>query len=174
MPDISEKSFEATIEDALLARGPDARVIRDAAPSAGEFTPGGYHRRTTDDYDRSLCLIPQDVLDFIYATQPREWDAFKKMLGNEAKERLLKRLAGEIQKRGALDVLRDMREFLSLAEDIPIRPEAQECALEDANTALLELKTRRIWGAKVPRFPEVGLHSRRVVWLPIRPDSIMM
>ncbi len=105
--DISEKNFEATIEDALLVGGPDARAVRDAAPAAGQFTPGGYHRRTADDYDRALCLIPQDALDFIYATQPKEWDAFKKMLGNEARERLLKRLASEIEKRGALDVLRN-------------------------------------------------------------------
>jgi type I restriction enzyme, R subunit len=92
MPDISEKSFEATIEGTLRTSGPDARTLRDAAPEAGQFTPGGYHRRTSDDYDRSLCLIPQDALDFIYATQPKQWDAFKKMLGDEAKGRLLKRL----------------------------------------------------------------------------------
>jgi hypothetical protein len=146
--DISERNLEATIEDALLAGGPDRRVIRDAAPSAGEFTPGGYHRRTTDDYDRSLCLIPQDVLDFIYATQPREWDAFKKMLGNEAKQRLLKRLAGEIEKRGALDVLRNVREFLSLAADILIRPEVQECALEDAATAFFGVEDEEDTGGE--------------------------
>ncbi len=44
---------------------------------------------------------------------------------------------------------RDIREFLQLASEIPIRPEYQEYRLEDANRALLELKERKIRGAKV-------------------------
>jgi propanol-preferring alcohol dehydrogenase len=44
---------------------------------------------------------------------------------------------------------RDVAEFLELAARIPIKPEIQEYALEDANRALLELKERRIRGAKV-------------------------
>jgi propanol-preferring alcohol dehydrogenase len=43
----------------------------------------------------------------------------------------------------------DISEFLELAAEIPIRPEIQEFALEDANTALMELKERKIRGAKV-------------------------
>ena len=45
----------------------------------------------------------------------------------------------------------DVREFLQLAAEIPIRPEVQEFALEEANKALVELKTRKIRGAKVLR-----------------------
>ncbi len=44
---------------------------------------------------------------------------------------------------------RDVREFLKLAAEIPILPEIQEFALEDANQALVELKERKIRGAKV-------------------------
>lgn len=43
----------------------------------------------------------------------------------------------------------DVREFLALAAEIPIRPETQEYPLEDANRALRELKARQIRGAKV-------------------------
>ena len=43
----------------------------------------------------------------------------------------------------------DVREFLDLAAEIPIRPEYREYALEEANLALLELKNRKIRGAKV-------------------------
>lgn len=43
----------------------------------------------------------------------------------------------------------DVAEFLELAAAIPIRPEVEEFALTDANQALLELKQRRIRGAKV-------------------------
>ncbi len=46
---------------------------------------------------------------------------------------------------------RDVREFLALAAAAGIRPEVQEFGLEEANTALIELKTRRIRGAKVLR-----------------------
>jgi propanol-preferring alcohol dehydrogenase len=45
----------------------------------------------------------------------------------------------------------DVREFLQLAAEIPIRPEVQEYALEDANRALVELKSKHVRGAKVLR-----------------------
>ncbi|MGB9698176.1 MAG: zinc-dependent alcohol dehydrogenase family protein [Thermodesulfobacteriota bacterium] len=43
----------------------------------------------------------------------------------------------------------DVREFLTLAAQIPIKPEVQEFPLEEANQALQELKQRKIRGAKV-------------------------
>jgi propanol-preferring alcohol dehydrogenase len=46
---------------------------------------------------------------------------------------------------------RDIREFLQAAAEIPLKPEVQEFSLEDANQALLELKERKIRGAKVLR-----------------------
>jgi propanol-preferring alcohol dehydrogenase len=46
---------------------------------------------------------------------------------------------------------RDVREFLDLAAQIPIKPEVQEFALEEANQALVELKERKVRGAKVLR-----------------------
>jgi len=46
---------------------------------------------------------------------------------------------------------RDVAEFLELAARIPIRPEVQEYRLDEANQALLELKQRKIRGAKVLR-----------------------
>jgi propanol-preferring alcohol dehydrogenase len=45
----------------------------------------------------------------------------------------------------------DVSEFLALAAEIPIKPEVQTFALEEANQALVELKTRKIRGAKVLR-----------------------
>ncbi|MFH1312481.1 MAG: zinc-dependent alcohol dehydrogenase family protein [Candidatus Eisenbacteria bacterium] len=45
----------------------------------------------------------------------------------------------------------DVGEFLELAARIPLRPEVEEFALEDANAALVELKQRKIRGAKVLR-----------------------
>jgi alcohol dehydrogenase, propanol-preferring len=44
---------------------------------------------------------------------------------------------------------RDISEFLALAAGMNIKPEVQEYTLEDANVALLEMKERKIRGAKV-------------------------
>jgi propanol-preferring alcohol dehydrogenase len=44
-----------------------------------------------------------------------------------------------------------VREFLDLAAQIPIKPEVEIFALEDANKALIELKMSKIRGAKVLR-----------------------
>ncbi len=45
----------------------------------------------------------------------------------------------------------DVAEFLQLAAEIPVKPEIQEYALEEANKALVEIKERKIRGAKVLR-----------------------
>jgi type I restriction enzyme R subunit len=111
MVDISEKSFEQTIETTLLAGGPDAYPGGEGVvvePLEGyENVPGGYRKRRPEDYDKVLCLDPGTVLDFIYATQPKVWERLKQHHGSEVKERFLKRLASEIEKRGTLDVLRN-------------------------------------------------------------------
>lgn len=87
MIDTSEKDFEEAIETHLLANG--------------------YHKRTSNNYDRTLCLIPDDVINFLVATQPQEWQKFQTQYGTDAKQKLLKRLADVIQKQGTLEVLRN-------------------------------------------------------------------
>lgn len=49
----------------------------------------------------------------------------------------------------------DVQEFLALAAEIPIKPEVQAFPLKEANRALVELKTRRIRGAKVLHIAQV-------------------
>ena len=46
---------------------------------------------------------------------------------------------------------RDLKEFLLLAGEMRIKPDIQEFPLEAANRALVELKTRKVLGAKVLR-----------------------
>lgn len=113
-PDISERSFEDAIEAALLQYGPDAYAgdsdtsgVRETPVPYGEMPPGGYHKRRPEDYDRVLCLIPRDVVDFVLATQPKEWARLKQHHGAAAKQQFLKRLSSEIERRGVLDVLRN-------------------------------------------------------------------
>ena len=111
MPTISEKNFEETIQAALLAGGPDAPLRGSqttAEPSAtgGVYPPGGYHQRSPADYDRSLCLIARDVLDFILITQPKEWEKLRKSFSGDVQAHFLERLAKEISQHGTLHVLR--------------------------------------------------------------------
>lgn len=65
-----------------------------------------YTQRLPEQYDRSLCLDPGAVFDFIYATQPKQWAMLKAQHGEQVKERFQKRLVKEIETRGTLDVLR--------------------------------------------------------------------
>jgi type I restriction enzyme R subunit len=107
-PEISERSFEEAIEYGLLQHGPDAPAGDNPTvfESPEGYGPGGYRKRSPDDYDRALCLLPRDVVDFILATQPKEWAKLKQHHGTNVKDQFLKRLAAEIERRGSLDVLR--------------------------------------------------------------------
>ncbi len=109
--EISERSLEDAIEFCLLQNGPDAGAIvagvSEVPATYGGVVLGGYHKRANEEYDRALCLIPRDVVDFVLATQPKEWERLKQHHGAAVKEQFLKRLASEIERRGALDVLRN-------------------------------------------------------------------
>ncbi len=108
--DISERGFEEAIEAVLIsnpeeaAEGTTGRSV--SREPYGDWLPGGYRKRRPEDYNRSLCLIPGDVIAFIYATQPKEWAKLEQHHGAEVKDRFLGRLSREIERRGALDVLR--------------------------------------------------------------------
>jgi len=118
--DISEKNLEDTIEQVLLSSPPPAvqstpQGIHLPSPLYGLGTsnltpdnvaPGGYCKHLSEEYDKPLCLIPEDVLNFIYATQPKEWDKFKKQHEGDARTPFLQRLASELRTRGTLHVLR--------------------------------------------------------------------
>jgi type I restriction enzyme R subunit len=110
--EISERSFEDAIECGLLQYGPDAcagdtTTVRETPAPFGDTPPGGYRRRRPEDYDRAVCLLPRDVVDFVLATQPKEWQKLAQHHGAAVKEQFLKRVAAEIERRGALDVLRN-------------------------------------------------------------------
>ncbi|GAB4548440.1 MAG: DEAD/DEAH box helicase family protein [Anaerolineales bacterium] len=66
----------------------------------------GYHKRAPEEYDKALCLIPAEVVQFIQATQPKEFEKLEKQYGADAATKLLERIAREVGKYGALYVLR--------------------------------------------------------------------
>ena len=109
MVDISERSFEQTIEATLLAGDayPGGVGVVVEPLEAYENAPGGYRKRKPENYNKELCLDGSMVLDFILATQPKVWERLKQHHGSQVKEKFLKRLSSEIERRGTLDVLRN-------------------------------------------------------------------
>jgi type I restriction enzyme, R subunit len=82
----TEEAFESHIEKSLLAVG--------------------YHSRCPQDYDRGLALIPAEVVAFIRASQPDEYAALQRQYGPDTDKKLCLRLAGQLDKHGALRLLR--------------------------------------------------------------------
>ena len=79
---------------AAPARPRRPRRIRDRRPRGatawGDTPPGDYRKRRPEDYDRALCLLPRDVVDFVLATQPREWQKLAQHHGAAVKEQFLR------------------------------------------------------------------------------------
>jgi propanol-preferring alcohol dehydrogenase len=131
-----------------------------------------FARELGADWAGDTAADPPDNLDAIIDTTPL-WKPIVEALRNLEpggrlvinairkedvdKEYLLKlnyqtHLWMEKEIKSVADVTRpDVREFLALAAEMDIKPEYQEFALEEANDALVELKTRKIRGAKVLR-----------------------
>jgi len=111
-PQVSEKRFEESIEEALAGPPtpggpPEPGRLGDPRDPYGTVRARGYRRRAPEDYDRRLCLIQRDVVDFVQATQPKTWLRLAEHHGAfQTGERFLTRLASEVTRRGTLDVLR--------------------------------------------------------------------
>jgi len=81
-----EQKFEEHIEERLLE--------------------SGYHKRLPQDYNRELCLIPEEAITFVQSSQPKEWQKLGKQYGADAATRFVYRLSQEIERYGSLQVLR--------------------------------------------------------------------
>jgi len=81
-----ERNFEEHIEEHLLN--------------------SAYHRRLPEDYDKELCLIPDEVIRFIQKTQPKEYERLQTQYGADTPSKLCYRLSQEIRNYGSLHVLR--------------------------------------------------------------------
>jgi type I restriction enzyme R subunit len=58
-------------------------------------------------YDKTLCLIPSELMEFIRETQPKSLEKLELQYGTETEYKLKKRIASEIENRGVIDVLRN-------------------------------------------------------------------
>jgi type I restriction enzyme, R subunit len=85
----TESAFESSIEAHLLAHGWDA--VRP------------------DGYDRELGLFPDELLGFLEDSQPQQWQQLVTRLGGEAlaRSRVVQHVAGLLDHRGTVSVLRD-------------------------------------------------------------------
>ena len=53
---------------------------------SGSLRPAATAGAQPEDYDRTLCLLPRDVVDFVLATQPKEWTKLKQHHGTVVRE----------------------------------------------------------------------------------------
>ncbi len=67
----------------------------------------GYRSTHFNEYDRTLCLIKHQVIDFIRSTQPENWERLTNIHGVDTENKILTRISSEVSKRGIIDVLRN-------------------------------------------------------------------
>jgi type I restriction enzyme R subunit len=67
----------------------------------------GYRARTPEDFDRVSALDKTLVLDFLKATQAKEWAKLEGQYGASAEAEFFKQLEQALKQRGTLDVLRN-------------------------------------------------------------------
>lgn len=97
--DISEKKFEQEIEKFLLsAEGGYTQFY-------GQDENGAWVKTREHNIDR--CIYMDVLIEFIEATQPKEWEKYKRNNGKDAADRLYTRLQTAISKHGLLHVLRN-------------------------------------------------------------------
>ena len=73
---------------------------------AGHLTTSGYHLLPTSAYDKSLVLLPEEIIAFVKATQPDAYDRLQAQYGDDTDRNLALRVARETERYGTLHVLR--------------------------------------------------------------------
>ena len=77
----------------------------EAAIEADLLELGGYVADDTP-YDKAYAFKPDSVLRFIEATQPKQWQAFRRIHADNSRKHLLESLHKELANKGMLHVLR--------------------------------------------------------------------
>jgi type I restriction enzyme R subunit len=108
---VKEEVLESAIQGALLTGGPDAIagdfLAREDMADYGAWTPGHYHKRLDADFDKHTLLLGKDLIDFVMATQPKQWKRLSEHHGSDVKTKFTKRVSAEIEKHGLIHVLRE-------------------------------------------------------------------
>jgi hypothetical protein len=62
-----------------------------------DLTKAHYSQRPPSAFDKALCLDPGPLIDFVQATQPKEWKKFVEQHRESARDQFLKRVAEAIE-----------------------------------------------------------------------------
>jgi type I restriction enzyme R subunit len=84
-------------------------AFEDAIEASLLSAAGGWLAGDPRDYDAALGLDPKQLFAFIAESQPKEWAKLVAVAGGDeehARQRFAKRVAAQIDERGAVDVLR--------------------------------------------------------------------
>jgi type I restriction enzyme R subunit len=90
-------------------------ICEHVAANGWLYAPGAWAT-----YNRELALFPTDVISWLEATQPQQWETLSKNHGPQAVQILLGRLRDIINQRGTLDVLRHGIELLGLRQPLSL------------------------------------------------------
>ena len=77
-------------------------LSRDIVPNFKE-----YKVKNTAVYDKELCLIPEDVIDFIKDTQLEKYQKLTAQYGADTDQKIVQRLAKEVKEKKTLKILRE-------------------------------------------------------------------
>ena len=58
------------------------------------------------EYDKTLCLIPTQLIEFIQETQPKQYQKLTEQYGDDTNTKLTKRISEQIESKGVIEVLR--------------------------------------------------------------------
>ena len=83
----TEKLFEKHIEESLLE--------------------GGYQKGNPDVYNKSLCVVPKSLMNFIKETQPNEYKDLLFQYGSDTDLNICRIISDQINDRGVIDVFRN-------------------------------------------------------------------
>jgi len=76
------------------------------AAIVADLVKAHYLQRPPSAFDKALCLDPGPLIDFVQATQPKEWKKFVEQHRESARDQFLKRVAEVIEADGTVTVLR--------------------------------------------------------------------
>lgn len=79
-----------------------------------EMVAGGWKRGIPENYDRALALYPEDVIGFVKDTQPEQWEKFCALYPANPEQKLLERVAEQLNKADPNAADQTMRTFGTL------------------------------------------------------------
>lgn len=79
-----------------------------------QMVAGGWKRGNAAQYDRALALYPEDVIGFVQATQPEQWEKFCGLYPANPEQKFLERVTEQLDKADPNAADRTMRTFGTL------------------------------------------------------------